>query len=178
MLRTAHRFLAKYFTFFKCILDGIQVLVHLKKDLKSDEQQSILLALLLIDTPVATKSEFAVTKESVQRIVPGFGIISQGATLLHPDKDHLMVYACQGRIPKSILDKPYKVNWAANAVVIFSILCYTTTTFLPIIKRLWNKTSVDLLPTSFKQTANNRHSKVGSIFRYFSTSRYFGPREI
>ena len=84
--------------------------------------------------------------------ISGFGVLSQGATLLLPDKDHLMVYSCQGRMPRQLVDKPYKVNVAFNSVVLFSVLCYATTTYFTFMKKLrTRKATVEPLGVSAKR---------------------------
>ena len=98
-------------------------------------------------------------------MTPGFGIISQGAALMHPGKDHLMVFSCQGKMPKSMDGKPYKVNMAFNVVALFSVLCYLTTVALPYVKRLRNKTLVESRGTPSSRISNLRKENVGYIFR-------------
>ena len=98
-------------------------------------------------------------------MTPGFGIISQGATLMHPGKDHLMVFVCQGGMPKSMEGKPYKVNMAFNVVALFSVMCYLTTVALPHVKRLRNKTSVESLGAPSARILSIRKENVGYIFR-------------
>ena len=98
-------------------------------------------------------------------MVLGFGIISQGATLMLPDKDHLMVFSCQGKMPKSMEGKPYKVNMAFNVVALFSVMCYLTTVALPYVKRLRNKTPVESLGAPSARILSLRQENVGYIFR-------------
>ena len=102
-------------------------------------------------------------------MVPGFGIISQGATLMLPDKDHLMVYSCQGKMPKNIEGKPYKANVAFNVVVLFSVMCYVTTSVVPFINRHRKKTRVEPLGTPSMNTFRKEHARP--IFRYFLKSK-------
>lgn len=102
-------------------------------------------------------------------MVAGFGIISQGATLMLPGKDHLMVYSCQGKMPKNIEGEPYKANVAFNVVALLSVLCYITTVVIPFLKQHRKKVSVE--PLGAPSMNNFRKEHARPIFRYFLVNK-------
>ena len=54
----------------------------------------------------------------------GFCIICQATTLFFRGKEPMMFYVCLGKIPKEVIELPFKKNSSFTFVLLVSVICY------------------------------------------------------